>query len=101
MGAWYVAWAHFSPNGRLGVFIASPRLLTIGQKVAAFYRRAHRTVRCAPDSALFTVQCLSRQQSIVGSVGPCGASDSPVRPFERCDLLTVSDLLSVSNAFTS
>jgi hypothetical protein len=50
MGAWYVAWAHFSPNGRLGVFIASPRLLTIGQKVAVFIdghtgqSGAHQTV---------------------------------------------------------
>src|SRR5688500_11102908 len=49
-----------------GVFIASPTLLVVGQKATTFYRQAHRTVRCAPDRALFTVRCLPRQ-STVGS----------------------------------
>jgi hypothetical protein len=32
-----------------GVFIASPKLLAVGQKTTTFCRRAHWTVRCAPD----------------------------------------------------
>jgi hypothetical protein len=47
-----------------GVFIASPTLLAVGQKAAAFCWRAHRTVRCASDRALFTVQCLPRQLTV-------------------------------------
>jgi hypothetical protein len=46
---WYVSWAPTPPNGRLGVFIASPTLLAVGHKGAAFCRRAHRT---------YTVHCL-------------------------------------------
>jgi hypothetical protein len=37
------------PNGRLGVFIASPTLLVVGQKAVALCRRAHQTVRCTLD----------------------------------------------------
>jgi hypothetical protein len=48
------------------VFIASPTLLAVRQKAATFCRRAHWTVRCAPDRASFTVWCLARQ-STVGS----------------------------------
>jgi hypothetical protein len=37
------------------VFIAPTIIIVVGQKVAAFYRRAHLTVRCTPDKALFIV----------------------------------------------
>jgi hypothetical protein len=56
------------------VFIASPTLLAIGQKASAFCRRAHRTVRCTPDSL---VPChVSRP---LGSV----AVDRWIRPLPR------------------
>jgi hypothetical protein len=32
-----------------GVFIASPHNYSHWTEAAAFYRRAHRTVRCTPD----------------------------------------------------
>jgi hypothetical protein len=47
-----------------GVFIASPTLLVVGQKVVAFYRQAYRIVRCTSDRALFTVWCLPRQSTV-------------------------------------
>jgi hypothetical protein len=46
---WYVAWGPTPSNGWLGVFIASPTLLAVGQKAAAFCRRAHQTVQRARD----------------------------------------------------
>jgi hypothetical protein len=92
-----------------GVFIASPTLLVIRQKAATFCRRAHRTVWYASDTALFTVRCLTRQPTVgVSSSRPLdpsapvahwtagGTSDSPVQPSDRCDLLSVSDLLTPS-----
>jgi hypothetical protein len=33
---WYVAWAPTPPNGRLGVFIASPTIIAVGQKQQLF-----------------------------------------------------------------
>jgi hypothetical protein len=46
----------------LGVFIAPTNILVVGCFVC---RWAHGTVRCAPDTLLFTVRCVPRQ-SIVG-----------------------------------
>jgi hypothetical protein len=46
------------------VFICSNLHMAIGQKVGAFYRRAHRTVRCAPDTVPFIVRCMSRQSPV-------------------------------------
>jgi hypothetical protein len=47
---WYVAWAPTPSNGRLGVFIAFPTLLAVGQKSTSFYRQVHWTVRCTMDT---------------------------------------------------
>jgi hypothetical protein len=89
MGAWCVAWVYFSPNGRLGVFIASPTLLAVGQW-------AQRTVRCALDRALFTIRCLPRQPTIgVCSSRPLDPPAPVAHRTVRCDLLTIS------NAFAS
>jgi hypothetical protein len=62
---WYVAWAPTPWNGRLGgIYRPQPHFLAVEQKAAAFYRQAHRTVRCALDRALFTVWCLPRQPTV-------------------------------------
>jgi hypothetical protein len=61
---WYVSWAPTPWNGRLGVFIASPTLLAVGQKATAFCRRAQRTVRCTPDKHYSLSGALPRQPTI-------------------------------------
>jgi hypothetical protein len=77
-------------GGGWRVFIAPTTILAIGW---AFCRRAHRTVRCAPDSPVRTgppiVQCpvpatsadrWGLEQSTIEFTCPCGAQDSPVQP---------------------
>jgi hypothetical protein len=65
---WYVAWAPTPSNGRLGVFIASPTILGVGQKqqlsVDGRTRHALSTVRCPPDMHCSLSGALSRQQTV-------------------------------------
>ena len=62
------------------VFIAPTPKLAVGQKAAAFCRRAHRTVSCTTGQALCSVRCTPRQST----VGVC--SSRPLDP-------TVTDCL--------
>jgi hypothetical protein len=48
-------------GGAWGVFIAPTTILAVGY---ALCRRAHRTARCAPDTALFIVRCMPRQPTV-------------------------------------
>jgi hypothetical protein len=45
----------------LGVFIAPTTILAVG---CALCRQTHRTVRCAPDTALFIVWCTPHQSTV-------------------------------------
>jgi hypothetical protein len=64
------------------VFIGPTPFLAVGQKVAVFYRWAHRTVRCTLDRAPFTVRCLPCQPT----VGVCSSRllDPTVTQKVRC-----------------
>jgi hypothetical protein len=55
---------HLEMAGWGGIYRPQPHFLAVGQKAAAFCRQAHRTVQCALDRALFTVQCLPRQPTV-------------------------------------
>ena len=55
---WYVFWAPTPPNGRLGVFIASPYTSSCWTESTSFLSTG------APDRALFTVRCLPRQSTV-------------------------------------
>jgi hypothetical protein len=71
-------------GGGWGVFIAPTTILAIG---CVLCRRAHRTVRCAPDTALLIVRCVPRQPTIeVLSSRPLTSSVLVVHRTVRCDL---------------
>jgi hypothetical protein len=83
---------------RLGVFIAPTTILVVG---CALCRRAHRTVRCAPDTSLFIVRCLPRQLPIgVWSSRPLISPILVAHRTVRWELAsqTISDLLTLHTA---
>jgi hypothetical protein len=85
-------------GGGWGVFIAPTTILDIG---CALCRWAHRTVWCAPDTALFTVRCMPRQPTVgVLSSWPLKSSVLVAHWTVRCDLTsqTISDFLMLQTA---
>jgi hypothetical protein len=76
-----------------GIFIAPTNILVVGWVLC---QRAHRTVRCASDTALFTVRCTPHQPTVgVWSNWPLNLPILVVHQTVRYDLTsqTVSNLL--------
>jgi hypothetical protein len=48
----------------VGGIYSLPKLLVVGQKATAFYRRAHRTVRYTPDKHCSLSGALPRQSTV-------------------------------------
>jgi hypothetical protein len=83
------------------VYIAPTTIIAVGQKAVAFCRRAHRKVRCTPDTTLFIVRCLPRQPT----VGVCinRPLDPPTPVAHRtvfCDLTPLSSSDRFSDLLT-
>jgi hypothetical protein len=76
--SWYVAWSPTPLNVCLGGIYRLPTLLAVGQKAAAFCRRAHQIVRCAPDIH-YSLSGVCHVSRSLGSV----AVDLWIRPLPR------------------